>query len=116
MTVIFANEAQAVHQAELATLVSQAGAQALQTTPSKMRLFLTDETKLDYLKQLKLIILGGEELELSLAAKLKEHTEARIVNIYGPTEATVWATTAQVPPNPNEASMLFTRQSAGAPT
>ena len=53
----------------------------------------------DYIKTLKAIILGGEALDRTLIDVLKQISFARIFNIYGPSETTVWSTNADVPSN-----------------
>lgn len=64
----------------------------LQTTPSTMKLILNDETNLKYIRDLSVIMIGGEEFPKRLLQELKKHTDARIYNMYGPTETTVWST------------------------
>ena len=94
--VIFANEEQAKLQPELNELLKHNPADVIQTTPSKLWSLISDSTQKEYLKNLKLIILGGEILEKKLVDELNHCTDARIVNIYGPTETTVYATYEEV--------------------
>jgi acyl-coenzyme A synthetase/AMP-(fatty) acid ligase/acyl carrier protein len=68
----------------------------LQTTPSRMKLFLVDSNRTEYLKQLKFIMLGGEKVDATLIRQLKQYTEAVIENVYGPTETTVWSTSSVI--------------------
>lgn len=63
----------------------------LQTTPARMSLLLSDPTSLDYIKNLSVIMLGGEPFPYKLLQELKELTNAKIYNMYGPTETTVWS-------------------------
>lgn len=94
ITIYLADDEQAVSQRALGSLIEESGAQVIQTTPTKMRSYLFDENYLDYLSKLKAIILGGEEFPPSLCAKLKKLTNAKLFNIYGPAETTVWSTFA----------------------
>ena len=94
MEIIFASEEQAKFQSELNLLIKQNPADVIQTTPTKMKSLIADKQHLDYLKTVKLIILGGETLEKTLVEELGKITEAEIFNIYGPTETTVWSTNA----------------------
>ncbi len=96
MTVYFANDSQVYQQARLSRLICEGQVEVIQTTPSKMRSYLGDEENLDYLKWLKCIILGGEALPKDLFEKLRKHTKARIFNIYGPAETTVWSSNKEV--------------------
>lgn len=94
ITIYLADDEQAVSQRALGSLIEESGAQVIQTTPTKMRSYLFDENYLGYLSKLKAIILGGEEFPQSLCAKLKKLTNAKLFNIYGPAETTVWSTFA----------------------
>ncbi len=68
----------------------------IQTTPSKFNFLISDESNLDYVKNMKVILLGGEPFPLNLLNKLKKLTDARIFNMYGPTETTVWSTVKEL--------------------
>ena len=83
---MLANEEQAKIQPELNDLLQTHSTDVLMTTPTKMKSLIADNTKTDYMKQLKLIVLGGEELAVQLVEKLRKLTSADIYNIYGPTE------------------------------
>ena len=63
----------------------------LQTTPSRMALLLSDPTNLDFIKNLSVIMLGGEPFPYKLLQELKNITNSEIYNMYGPTETTVWS-------------------------
>lgn len=91
MVIYLADDEQVISQKALSKLISESGAQVLQTTPTKMRSFLFDKNELDYLSVLRAVILGGEELSRELCAELKKYTDAKIYNIYGPAETTVWS-------------------------
>ena len=73
--------------------------QILQTTPSKMKLYLMDKNHLEYLQYLKVILLGGERVTESIYLKLREKTNAKIFNVYGPAETTVWVTCKELKEN-----------------
>ena len=96
MEIVLASEEQAKLQGKLNDLIKANPADVLQTTPTKMKSLIVDKEQLDYLKTVKVIILGGEALETTLVEELKELTDAEIFNIYGPTEATVWVTNAEI--------------------
>lgn len=73
----------------------------IQTTPSKFNFLISDESNLDYVKNMKVILLGGEPFPLNLLNKLKKLTDARIFNMYGPTETTVWSTVKELTDSKN---------------
>ncbi len=96
MEIVLASEEQAKLQSKLNDLIKVNPADVLQTTPTKMKSLIVDKEQLDYLKTVKVIILGGEALEETLVEELKTLTDVEIFNIYGPTEATVWVTNAEI--------------------
>lgn len=67
-----------------------------QTTPSRLVTLLEDTNSHDFLKSLKTILVGGESLPLSLVQKIKQITNARILNMYGPTETTIWSSYQEI--------------------
>ncbi|MBQ3135946.1 MAG: amino acid adenylation domain-containing protein [Clostridia bacterium] len=95
MEIILADEEQSKIQSKLSELIIEHPVDVLQTTPTKMKAFITDKASLDYLKSFKVIILGGEALDSTLVKELKGYTDAKIYNIYGPTETTVWSAYAE---------------------
>ncbi len=96
LEILLANEEQAKLQMKLNDLLVNCPADVLQTTPTKMKSLIVDKENLDYLKTLKVIVLGGEAVEESLVSELYSYTDAEIFNIYGPTETTVWSTNAEI--------------------
>ncbi|QKW09060.1 LLM class flavin-dependent oxidoreductase [Streptomyces sp. NA04227] len=71
----------------------------LQCTPSQAAMILAEEGGPEALAELRLLLLGGEELPAALAERLTSLTDARIQNMYGPTETTIWSTTHRVDPD-----------------
>ncbi|MCU0287470.1 MAG: condensation domain-containing protein, partial [Acidobacteria bacterium] len=70
-----------------------------QATPSRLQLFIQDKAVGKALMKLKYLIIGGEALPRQLLDSLKQQTAARIFNVYGPTEATIWSTIKEVSGN-----------------
>jgi acyl-coenzyme A synthetase/AMP-(fatty) acid ligase/acyl carrier protein len=68
----------------------------LQCTPSRASMLLLEPGATTALQRLQKLLLGGEALPSTLAAQLREITEAALHNMYGPTETTIWSTTEQV--------------------
>lgn len=96
MTIYFANDSQVNQQGKLSPFIRENQIEVIQTTPSKMRNYLEDERDLEYLKSLKCLFLGGEVLSKDLVEKLRVYTGARIFNVYGPAETTVWSSNKEV--------------------
>lgn len=76
--------------------ISKYNISLLETTPSRLRMIIDNEKNLEVLKNLSIIMIGGEELPPNLLKEIKELTNARIYNMYGPTETTVWSTAADL--------------------
>lgn len=68
----------------------------MQCTPSLMKLLTLDRGAMDAFKSLRVLLLGGEALPLSLAQEIRNTLPARLVNMYGPTETTIWSTTCEL--------------------
>jgi amino acid adenylation domain-containing protein/thioester reductase-like protein len=68
----------------------------MQATPAAWQMLIDAGWNDDV--QLSKIICGGEALSRQLAERLLSHADS-VWNVYGPTEATVWATIWQVCPN-----------------
>ncbi|MEM7318580.1 MAG: MupA/Atu3671 family FMN-dependent luciferase-like monooxygenase, partial [Pseudomonadota bacterium] len=72
----------------------------MQCTPSMARMIaLNDEARMA-LGRVRHILLGGEALPGDLVADLRKCTDARFLNMYGPTETTIWSTTESIGQNP----------------
>ena len=73
----------------------------LQCTPSFARLLAGSPATLAALKSLRCLMVGGEALPVGLAAQLTAELPGAIINMYGPTETTIWSTTSPVTGQPN---------------
>ena len=92
ITIYLADDRQVLSQAEISFLISKYKIGIMETTPTKMRIYLSDRDNLDYLKCIKAFILGGESLPMDLYNDLRNLSAAVIFNNYGPAETTVWST------------------------
>lgn len=68
----------------------------LQCTPSMARMLLADPESREALGKLSVMMLGGEPLPQGLRDELRKVTGARLLNMYGPTETTIWSSTTRV--------------------
>ena len=92
LTVIFGNEDEQRNPELMAKLIQDNDVDMIQMTPSRMQLMINHDKELTCLKKVKEIMIGGEPFPLSLLRTLQEKTSAKIYNMYGPTEATIWST------------------------
>lgn len=88
---VLANELQQIDSKSLNNLCVKNNVNFIQTTPTKLRM-LTNIESSEYIKNMKIILLGGESLLDEYISKLKLITDAQIINVYGPTETTIWST------------------------
>ncbi len=97
MTVYIANAAEQTDTEAFLRLESVCKAQVLQTTPSRLQMFLSQNATDAAYRHLKYIMVGGEAVSQQLVQRLKQACpQARIVDVYGPSETTVWSTCADV--------------------
>ena len=68
----------------------------LQCTPSFARMLAGSPETLTALKSLQKLMVGGEALPTGLASQLVAELSGDIINMYGPTETTIWSTTSFV--------------------
>ncbi|MCZ4351257.1 LLM class flavin-dependent oxidoreductase [Roseovarius aestuarii] len=68
----------------------------LQCTPSMARLIAMNDEARTALGRVKQMFVGGEALPGDLVADLSRATRAEILNMYGPTETTIWSSVQRV--------------------
>jgi natural product biosynthesis luciferase-like monooxygenase protein/amino acid adenylation domain-containing protein/FkbM family methyltransferase len=68
----------------------------LQCTPSQARMLLADQEALPAWRSLRSLLLGGEALPVDLARQVRDQIPAKLHNMYGPTETTIWSSTHHV--------------------
>lgn len=68
----------------------------LQCTPSMATMLLAGDESRAALGALTHMLIGGEAFPASLARELRSATGAELVNMYGPTETTIWSSTRSV--------------------
>jgi natural product biosynthesis luciferase-like monooxygenase protein len=80
----------------LATLMKRHAVTHLQCTPSMARMLVLDEAAAPGLAGLKRVMIGGEAFPPSLANELKSKVGGAVMNMYGPTETTIWSAVHEV--------------------
>jgi natural product biosynthesis luciferase-like monooxygenase protein len=68
----------------------------MQCTPSMASMLLINEDTRSALSSLNTLLVGGEAFPVALARELKEVVGGRIINMYGPTETTIWSSTYEI--------------------
>ncbi|AVT38533.1 non-ribosomal peptide synthetase [Plantactinospora sp. BB1] len=98
--VVVAADATAREGAALGRLVRDAGITHVQATPSSWQLLLDAGWAGAPITALS----GGEALPLPLARRLRPLVD-RLVNVYGPTETTIWSTAVEIPADPSRVTI-----------
>ncbi|MGQ0456799.1 MAG: MupA/Atu3671 family FMN-dependent luciferase-like monooxygenase [Hyphomicrobium sp.] len=78
----------------IAALIRHYGVTHLQCTPSMAAMLLMNADDRDALRAIRHLFIGGEALQAALLRNLRNATGASIENMYGPTETTIWSSTA----------------------
>jgi natural product biosynthesis luciferase-like monooxygenase protein len=73
-------------------LVARHGVAHLQCTPSMAQMLVADAAGRAALGSLERMLVGGEALPRELARTLAALVPGEVVNVYGPTETTIWST------------------------
>ncbi|HKS98510.1 MAG TPA: amino acid adenylation domain-containing protein, partial [Rugosimonospora sp.] len=94
-SLVLATEDQAKDPAAQLDLVARHGITHVQATPSGWRLLLDAGLRATGLTAL----VGGEALPTEVARALRGEV-ARLINVYGPTETTIWSSAWEVPDHP----------------
>ena len=96
------NEASAGQGYSVASQIEAHGVTHFQCTPSMARILTSDEDNASALAGLQKILLGGEALPLDLAQGINKTLKGDLINVYGPTETTIWSTSGIVGKGSNE--------------
>ena len=76
----------------LPELMGEHGVTHLQCTPSLLNVLASDGAARPHLAELKRLMVGGEAFPPHLARDMLSLVEGAVMNMYGPTETTIWST------------------------
>ena len=93
-------------------LILRHGVTHLQCTPSMAGLLVLDERTATALGKLETLLIGGEAFPPALARQLHKFVKGEILNMYGPTETTIWSSTHPVPPDPSSVATVVDSRTA----
>jgi hypothetical protein len=80
----------------IAAQILRHGVTHLQCTPSMARMIAMNDEARRTLSGVSTLMIGGEALPGALVGDLRCATSARILNMYGPTETTIWSSVYEV--------------------
>ncbi|PQP85212.1 hypothetical protein C0Q44_12205 [Paenibacillus sp. PCH8] len=76
--------------------IREHGVTHILSTVSRIKAFVENPEFAQALVNLKCVLTGGEVVPVGLLTDLKRLTSARVFNMYGPTETTIWSTTKEL--------------------
>ena len=97
-TVVLADEEEMMLPWRLAKLMETYHTGITEMTPSRLQMCLGNDAFCHAAKNIRIILLGGEVVTQTLSEKFYQHTDGILMNMYGPTEATVFTTMGAVSP------------------
>lgn len=92
LTLVLANENEQNTPILMNKLCLKNKVNIMQTTPSRYSLIFEDQENLAFLNNMTDILVGGEPLDERVFIELQKNSNAKIFNMYGPTETTIWST------------------------
>ena len=95
-TLVLANEEEQNTPSLLNKLCMENKVNIIQTTPSRYSTIFENPNNLGFLKNISEILVGGEAINNKLLQNMKKFSNARIFNMYGPTETTIWSTVKEL--------------------
>jgi natural product biosynthesis luciferase-like monooxygenase protein len=83
-------------ESSVADLIRRHQITHLQCTPSLATMLVADKGTAESLRSLKQLLVGGEMFPASLANRLVQLVPGQVLNMYGPTETTIWSSTQKI--------------------
>lgn len=96
-TVVLADEEEMMLPWKLAALMETYDTGIFEMTPSRLQMCLGNEAFCQAAKHIRIVLLGGEVVTHALAERFYTYSKGVLMNMYGPTEATVFTTMGPVP-------------------
>lgn len=96
LTLVLATEEERKNASLISGLLQRYHVNMLQMTPSMIKMLLLYDRELRCFREIADLMVGGEAFPRDLLETLQKKTDAKIYNMYGPTEATIWATIAEL--------------------
>ncbi|MEE1156961.1 MAG: amino acid adenylation domain-containing protein [Methanobrevibacter sp.] len=89
MKIIFANDSEIKNVVDLIQLIKKEKPQVMEFTPSRLLSYLEVDEFCEVIECAECIVMGGEQFSAKAFKGVKEFTDAKVYNSYGPTEATI---------------------------
>ncbi|ORX77638.1 acetyl-CoA synthetase-like protein [Anaeromyces robustus] len=96
LTIVLADERMIGNISDMSKYIKENQVEFMTITPTRFKLFLENKEFRNQLNQIKVIIFIGEALPLSLCKEIRQYSQCRIYNSYGPIECTVSCTIKEI--------------------
>lgn len=96
LKIVLADDDERLNPEKLGFLIRNHGVDVVQMTPSGINMLISKDREDNALREVRCILVGGEAVSKGLLAALKRDSSARIYNVYGPTETTIWSTVSEL--------------------
>ena len=87
--IIFANDVEIKNLVDLIKLIKENKPEVMEFTPSRLLSYLEIDEFCEVIECAKCIVMGGEQFSAKAFNGVKQYTNAKVYNSYGPTEATI---------------------------
>lgn len=94
--IVLANDKEKLNPYLLNKLCKKNNVNIMQTTTSIYSSLIYDKNNQDMFCNMTKILIGGEKVTSNVIKKLKQITTAKIFNVYGPTETTIWSSVGAI--------------------
>ncbi|MFY1828316.1 MupA/Atu3671 family FMN-dependent luciferase-like monooxygenase [Myxococcus fulvus] len=81
---------------DIPSLIAAHDVTHFQCTPSMLRMLLLEPGGVEALRPLRKLLVGGEAFPAALARQVLPRVEGEVLNMYGPTETTIWSSFERV--------------------
>jgi acyl carrier protein len=92
LKIVIADREEQIIAERLENIMQKNNIEVMQITPSRLSVLLENNNFKESIKNLKLLLIGGEEIKQNVLDELYRNSNLKIFNVYGPTETTVWST------------------------
>lgn len=96
MTIILADREERNNPKKMVDLIRENNVNVIQMTPTSLEMLQVIDKNFECLHTVCTIMVGGEKFPAALLKKLQCQTLAKIYNMYGPTETTIWSIIADL--------------------
>ncbi|MCR5148502.1 MAG: AMP-binding protein [Eubacterium sp.] len=96
LDIVLGDDEDIVNPKKMIGIIKDNNIDTLQLTPSKFKMLQAVDKECLFLKNINVLMLGGEQFPVSLLNEINKKYKGKLYNMYGPTETTIWSTIADL--------------------